>query len=477
MVKDIRRAEEFISRQKHLVNPEFRPVYHAAAPCGWINDPNGFCFFGGKYHLFFQFNPYSSVWDSMHWGHWTSKDLVSWEWAGVALAPDMPYDSFGVFSGHAVVKDNTLYLIYTGVYTDEEGKQRQVQCIAFSKDGINFTKYEKNPVITADQLPEGASLYDFRDPKVFRHNDKYRMVVASRGQKGGDLLLFDSGDLIHWEYVEKHIEGMAVMLECPDYFELDDHTVTVVSTIGMPFIEGKYSSPQPVLGLVDVEKNGPVGDALDIGYDFYAPQTLLTPDGRRIMIGWMFMGPNDFPPRYLGHNWNNLMTVPRELRIENGRILQLPAKELNACRGKESAFAGKTISGKCGRIAELSIDIDVNDANEITLRTAESEGEYFLITYDVKSQVISLDRSKAGYLFGKDGATEERPNPKAILPAKDGKLGFSIYMDRSSCEVFSKDGSLVMSTLICPKGEADGFFCASDNESSNFAVTTWEIVK
>jgi beta-fructofuranosidase len=476
MINSIRNAETFIQEHKDNVDPAFRPIYHPAAPCGWINDPNGFCYFAGQYHLFFQYNPYSSIWDTMHWGHWTSDDLVRWRWSGVALAPDMPYDKDGCFSGHAIVKDETLYLFYTGVYTDEKGNQRQEQCFAQSKDGVHFTKYESNPVITAEQLPEGAAVADFRDPKPYCWGDRFRLLVASRGELGGDILMYESKDLIHWHYVKKHIEGMCLMLECPDYFDLDGHTVTVVSTIEMPEDGLKYPGKQPVLGMIDVEKNGSCGVSLDFGFDFYAAQSMQTPDGRRIMIGWMFNGPDDFPPRYLGHNWNNMMTIPRELTIDGGQILQHPAKELDTLRGEAQEYAGKELTGICGRVCELSIDVEVHSAKQIVIHVAESENEFFSINYDVQRQILRIDRSNAGYFFGPEGVPEPKPYRDAILLANDGKIGFRIYMDRSSCEIFSKNGLLVMSNLICPKGGADGFSCTSDDRSAVFLVKAWEMI-
>lgn len=159
----IDRANEYIEQNRNTVIQTYRLKYHAMAPIGWINDPNGFSMYQGEYHLFYQYNPYSAVWDTMHWGHAKSSDLVKWEDLPVALAPDQEYDSGGIFSGSAIEKDGKLYVMYTCVSND-----LQQQCIAVSEDGVTFEKVPENPVLTARDLPENALASDFRDPKSVR---------------------------------------------------------------------------------------------------------------------------------------------------------------------------------------------------------------------------------------------------------------------------------------------------------------------
>ena len=84
----LERANAFIAANKDQVNPRYRPRFLAIQPIGWIYDPNGFHFDGEYYHLFYQYYPYAAHWDSMHWGHWRSRDLVHWEDLPVAMAPE-----------------------------------------------------------------------------------------------------------------------------------------------------------------------------------------------------------------------------------------------------------------------------------------------------------------------------------------------------------------------------------------------------
>ncbi len=175
-----------------ITNDKYRPKYHLSAPVGWINDPNGLIFFRGEYHSFYQYYPYDTIWGPMHWGHAKSKDLVKWEYLPVALAPDMQYEKIGCFSGSAIEHNGKLYLVYTGASTDKNGQHVQTQCIAYSDDGINFTKYVGNPVLYANDLPKDCrdNIGEFRDPKVFKDGKFFYMVVVAKSCKtAGNILL------------------------------------------------------------------------------------------------------------------------------------------------------------------------------------------------------------------------------------------------------------------------------------------------
>lgn len=196
----VEKANRFIAENKHLVNTQYKPEEHFSAEIGWINDPNGFVYFRGEYHLFYQFYPYDSVWGPMHWGHAKSKDLVTWEHLPVALAPDQDYDRNGCFSGSAIVKDDRLWLMYTG-HIEEKTGVRQVQNMAFSDDGIHFEKIEQNPVATGTDLPDELIAADFRDPKLFEKDERYYSVVATKHKDNvGCIVLLGSDNLVEWQF-------------------------------------------------------------------------------------------------------------------------------------------------------------------------------------------------------------------------------------------------------------------------------------
>ena len=204
LLQKARRYEETFEKK---IKEEKRPAFHLTPRVGWLNDPNGFSFHDGKYHLFYQYYPYDSHWGPMHWGHAMSDDLLHWQYLPAAMAPDETYDRDGCFSGSAIaLPDGRQLLMYTGVVreTREDGSvcERQRQCIA-TGNGVDYEKYAGNPVLTEKDLPEGNSRIDFRDPKIWREDDgNYYAAVGNRPADGsGQILLFESPDGFEWKFV------------------------------------------------------------------------------------------------------------------------------------------------------------------------------------------------------------------------------------------------------------------------------------
>ena len=232
---EVRKYEEI---SENRVADEERPAFHLSARTGWMNDPNGFSFYHGKYHMFYQYHPYDSHWGPMYWGHAVSEDLLHWEYLPAALAPDKPYDKDGCFSGSAIaLADGCQLLMYTGVEKKEQEDGRiyefQTQCLA-TGDGLDYKKYKDNPVIDEKDLPEGFSRHDFRDPKLWKKEDgTYACVIGNRSADGsGQILLFTSSDGFSWKYEKVLVENKnryGKMWECPDFFFLDGQWVLITS--------------------------------------------------------------------------------------------------------------------------------------------------------------------------------------------------------------------------------------------------------
>ena len=226
-LREARKYEETVEKS---IAKEERPDFHLCSRVGWMNDPNGFCYYNGMYHLFYQYYPYESKWGPMHWGHAVSKDLLHWEYLPAALAPDEIYDRDGCFSGSAItLPDGRQLLMYTGVVKERQANggsnEVQTQCLAVG-DGVDYVKYEKNPVLDEKDIPEGGSRFDFRDPKMWREEDgTYRCIIGNRPADGsGQILLFESPDGFAWHYkkvLAANHNRFGKMWECPDFFPLD----------------------------------------------------------------------------------------------------------------------------------------------------------------------------------------------------------------------------------------------------------------
>lgn len=203
----LQKARDFEAQYGPHIPASERPIFHATPTIGWMNDPNGFSVYKGEYHLFYQYHPYSNEWGPMHWGHLKSRNLLCWERLPAAMAPDMPYDASGCFSGSAVeLPDGRQMLMYTGVQRSRNPdgfiQEIQTQCIAVG-DGIDYEKYDGNPVLNEKDLPQGGSPVDFRDPKIWREDDgTYYAAVGNRTEdNSGAILLYRSMDGFRWELV------------------------------------------------------------------------------------------------------------------------------------------------------------------------------------------------------------------------------------------------------------------------------------
>ena len=347
--------------------------FHYRPEKGWINDPNGLVWFKGYYHIFYQHAPhFETPWhESMHWGHARTKDFIRFEELPVALFPDRPYDKDGCWSGTAIVKDDVLYLFYSGIC----GEQQAV-CAAYSEDGILFEKLTDNPVIPT--FPSDGSP-DFRDPAVCFADGKLRCVMASgnRERHSAVLLLYDSDDLIHWQYHGVLCEWEnAKFAECPSFLRFSDRYLLAASVCKE---DGHRFSV--MIGDFSCGRFTPEATAeLDKGPDQYAGQMFSDPNGRAILIawipGWSYAG---FRERDIG-----CMSVPRQIHYRDGKLFGFPIKELQSFLRDDDPAIQRTADGYrierqgrdcvtvCGDIRKLDVlrdgyvlEVFVNDGEEI----------------------------------------------------------------------------------------------------------------
>lgn len=398
-------------------------AYHIAAPSGWLNDPNGLVRFGGRYHVFYQHHPFSAQWGPMYWGHASSADLAHWRHEPVALAPDQPYEK-GCFSGSAVDDQGVLTLIYTA--HDDDSPVKETQCIARSFDGgQTFVKSPLNPVIGA--YPAECSS-DFRDPKVWRQDGRWHMVVGSRHGGRGCALLYSGDDLEHWEYRGILCEGdgtLGDMWECPNYCRVDGQDLLIVSPMNMPghkniALFGAFDAAAGRMALDHWQE-------LDLGDDFYAAQ-IMEDEGRMLLIGWMDMWGRAHPTEEDG--WAGALTLPRELHVRNGRLIQLPAPELKALRGEkavDSDAGERAASGRC-----------------LEIRVGGMDGCLVLADADGMMMEIRLNQEGVSFTLA-GGRTVAAP----LSPEAPREL--IVFIDRCSVECFAGGGEVCFTERLYAK--------------------------
>lgn len=462
-MRKLEQADKYI--EENSVAEEALPVFHVAPAIGWLNDPNGFSVYQGKTHLFYQHHPYSKEWGPMHWGHCVTEDFIKWENMPTALAPDQTYDVEGCFSGSGIETEEGHMLFYTGVMKEEEHgvmKEYQNQCVAVG-DGVNYTKLEKNPVITGSMLPDDCSRKDFRDPKIWKEKDGYYMVVGNKTNCGKpQIVLFYSKDLKEWQYVSvlaKDETGrLGGMWECPDFFYIDGQYVLITSPQDMCADEEFHNGNNALylLGEYEEEKHKfhyQEVYSLDDGLDFYAPQTILTPDGRRIMIAWMQSWDSNIRP--VGQKWSGMMTLPRELKMVNGKMIQSPVREIEKYYKDPVHYEKKEVKGKCqfpgikGRVLDLTIEISDGEYEEFTVRFAKNEQFYTSLMYDKKKNMLELDRTYSGMIRDAIGFRRVK------LKNSKEQLKLRLILDKYSAEIFVNDGEQVLSTTFYTPLEAE----------------------
>ena len=472
----LRKARAYEEKNRPLIREEL-PVYHLTGGVGWINDPNGFAPYRGEYHLFFQYHPYDNCWGPMHWGHARTKDFIRWELLPAALAPDADYDKDGCFSGGAVeLPDGRHLLMYTGVrrVPQEDGslEDRQTQCFAIG-DGMDYEKYEGNPVLTGKDLPEGGSVIHFRDPKIWREGDTFYSVIVNKTPDGsGSVLLYESPDGLHWKrngIISRCHNRYGRMWECPDFFHLDGSDVLLHSAQDMRAEGLEFHGGNDTLihvGRLDREQWKFLDENIhtaEYGLDFYAPQTLEAEDGRRIMIGWMQSWessrerPDDL--HFLGQ-----MTVPRELRVKNGRVCQLPVRELENYRADPVIYKNirveeeTTLPGVRGRILDMTLQIrpEGDPYRQFDLEIAKDAEHVTTISLMPWKGTIRIDRTYSGF---RHDVVHVREFPAAF---RNGEIKLRLLLDSYSMELFVGEGEQAASAVLYTPAAADGICMSAD---------------
>lgn len=408
---------------------------HLEPPKGLLNDPNGLSYFRGKYYVFHQWNRFGLNHSYKEWGLFTSTDLLEWKHEGSALLPDTIEDKDGIYSGSAMVYKDQLYLFYTG-NTKNNGIRKSFQKVAISKDGIRFLK---NPGFTT---PSGLSEHH-RDPKVFRYQDLWWMIVGSQmTSKKGVIALYQSKNLMDWTYEGVFFadERLDQMCECPDLLDFQSKQVLICSPQKRDIVTDSAISSYSayILGFVKAKKFEPISNfmLLDYGFDFYAPQTFKDPKGRYIMLAWMSRMTDEeeekCPTKHFGYL--HCLTMPRELILKDDQLIQRPLEEiLNTQKLLKIDSNSKFSMMQNSEILSIEINFkeDVNHLSVILADEVELIVDTSYLTLKRKSWV--------------DDSVQEKGLELTSLKKLE------IFLDMSAIEIFINDGQKVMSLRYFPK--------------------------
>jgi|AGTN01.3.fsa_nt_gi Beta-fructosidases (levanase/invertase) len=439
---------------------DFRPKFHFSAPKGWLNDPNGLCFFKGGFHLFYQHNPYAPRWGPMHWGHARTLDFVNWERLPVALSPDTKNDNFlGCFSGSALERSGELYLMYTGTPF-----LKQHQLIARSADGISFTKI-KEPAVPINKRPPRSGRLNFRDPKMFIYGDKICAVIGASYKKGRQIALYKSDDLKSFEYagsILREESPACGIFECPDLILGGEADILIYSVMNTAPATQNLHSSVFIPGKFDGASFKPFSTPkeLDFGADFYAPQTVKTPE-RTLLVAWMGMWGRTIPAAYLGKGYAGIMTMPREIEYRGGVLRQKPAAEIYKYFKERAKFKGiinkeTEIDGVEGNSGLLKIKAKYDSSFKVKIFKGEKCET--VISYD--RGTITFDRSRGGYKIQGNKREKDCSVRSGAVP-KGEFAELEIFPDVSAVEIFA-NGSFAMANAVYPFENSTGITFSSE---------------
>ena len=454
----------------------YKPQYHFLPKNNWMNDPNGPIYYKGKYHLFYQHNPKDYHWDTMHWGHAVSEDLVHWEHLPIALYPSNELGETHCFSGCTVIKEGIPTIYYTSIGENERNARLGgEQWMAVSHDDmLTWEKYKANPTMKAS-LHNGLDIKEWRDPFIWQENGIWYMVLGGEHEEKGCVLIYSSEDLINWKFLNKMFEDPAFkFLECPNMLKFGDKYVLVYSpSEAVRYHVGSLDENYKFIS----ESDGILDNS---GWEgFYAPNTLIDPKGRKIMWGWMtdtsrgeFQGAN---------GWAGAQSIPRILTLAEDNTLKMePAPEFQVLRYDEEIYENLALEGNKklfknkGRAIEINMEIILSGEEVFSLNVLEAADgeEKTIIKYDAVKKELQIDRTHASL-------AKEPHNSilKVSLPKEKGELlQIHVFVDHSIIEVFA-DNKVCISTRVYPTLEGSNNVSLELNKGKALSLQKLELWK
>lgn len=465
--------EEFESMTDKVHQSPWRQHFHVQPVSGLLNDPNGFIYFKGQYHLFYQWYPLGPVHGLKYWYHVVSDDLIHFENKGPVVYPDTTYDSHGAYSGSSIQIEDQLYLFYTGNHRIKDWERVPYQIVATLNDA--FQVKDKQPLIEGS--PQGYTDH-FRDPKVWQENGNYYFVIgAQTTAQTGRALIYQGATSFKFHLlgeIQTGLSDFGYMWECPDLFKLGNKDVLIFCPQGLEADGMNYRNIYQsgyIIGDFDLKTLEMKHDGfveLDYGFDFYAPQTTISKEGERVLIGWMGLPDINYPTDV--YNWAHCLTLPRVLKVKENALIQTvhPDVEKLRVRSNETTMDITNDNTVLDLIqpdrSEINISIVENEADVLSIVFSNQVEEAVKITYDKNTGVFELDRSQSGEL------PNNQDNQKRSVQLFDALKSLRIFIDTSSIEIFINEGTHVMTSRLFPVEPYQ--YCQLSSESGTVKMET-----
>jgi beta-fructofuranosidase len=484
-VKEMLKAPNLAVSAERFRGDFNRPKYHLLPAANWTNETHGLFLHNGIYHIFNQKNGNNLFLGQINWGHFTSKDLVTWTEQIPAITPDKDYDQNGIWSGHAVKdKDGKPVLIYTG-----GGKDAFTIDLAYPTDSslLNWEKYSGNPVVSSS--PAGFERKDLHDPYVWREGDNWYMIIGFGEVEGkklkGSLLLYKSQDLKKWQYLHPLFTGdpdkddSGVFWEMPVFWKMNGKYILLVNKVP------HNRRPAVALYWTGDFKNekfvpdDPIPKRLEIINRLLSPSVNLDADGRTTAIAIIPDETSAKATELAG--WTHLFSIPRVWSLKNDSIYQSPHPAMEKLRGELHQLEGRRIAvGETLQLSakkhqlEISVDLTPETARRFGFIVGKNADgtEFSKIYFDLDNNQLIVDQSKS---------TKRRFYPlqvrKGDYTATPGKkINLHLFIDGSVIEGFI-DNKDAFTTRLFPMDEASSIVELFAEEGSLKAghIKVWEL--
>ena len=451
--RELKDPSELKDLYERIQKSIYRQKYHIQPITGLLNDPNGFVYHDGCWHLFYQWCPWGAVHGLKHWYHTTSKDLVNWTNAGLCIKPDTEYDNKGAYSGSAFLGEDSICLFYTGNHRDPDWKRVPYTCVVKMFDDGRIEKLERPIFGPTDKMSD-----DQRDPKILYNEElkKYFIVIGARTHdKKGCCIIYESDNLLEgWKYAGQlkvpGFEDFGGMWECPSIERINGNDILIFCPQYLKLERrGNVTNHNGyIIGNMDWETLTfmPEGHfhVLDFGFDSYAAECAANLEGeeRAVLVAWMGLPDSSYPTDE--DEWSGCLTLPRELRVRNRRLIQTPLPQLAELREVE-VDAEDILSGREKLAGPMEMLFETGDGDfELKLFTDEQGNGGLSLKYNDEERMFTVDRSGLSQRFNIEQGEvrmHEIDSPLRTL---------RIYLDTSSVEIFVNDGDAVFTSRVFP---------------------------